>query len=140
MTPRELILNAAGRLREAGVPNPLEDSAFLLSSLCHQPPLNLRMDMETVLSQDILMKYDALLQRRGGVQPHRAEHRVVAVPRHQDDAVAAQDAREDLHSDPMDCSLPGSAVQGTVQARVLEWGAIAFSVITVTSSKYISLF
>ncbi len=69
MTPRELILNAAGRLREAGVPNPLEDSAFLLSSLCHQPPLNLRMDMETVLSQDILMKYDALLQRREAREP-----------------------------------------------------------------------
>ena len=28
-------------------------------------------------------------------------------------------------SDPMDCSLPGSSVQGIVQARVLEWGAIA---------------
>ena len=30
-------------------------------------------------------------------------------------------------SDPMDCSLPGSCVQGIFQARVLEWGAIAFS-------------
>ena len=30
-------------------------------------------------------------------------------------------------SDPMDCSLPGSSVQGIFQARVLEWGAIAFS-------------
>ena len=30
-------------------------------------------------------------------------------------------------SDPMDCSLPGSSVHGIVQARVLEWGAIAFS-------------
>ena len=29
--------------------------------------------------------------------------------------------------DPMDCSLPGSSVQGIFQARVLEWGAIAFS-------------
>ena len=29
--------------------------------------------------------------------------------------------------DPMDCSLPGSAVHGIFQARVLEWGAIAFS-------------
>ena len=32
-------------------------------------------------------------------------------------------------SDPMDCSLPGSSVHGILQARVLEWGAIAFSVI-----------
>ena len=31
-----------------------------------------------------------------------------------------------LH-DPMDCSLPGSSVHGIFQARVLEWGAIAFS-------------
>ena len=31
-------------------------------------------------------------------------------------------------SDPMDCSLPGSSAHGIFQARVLEWGAIAFSV------------
>ena len=30
-------------------------------------------------------------------------------------------------SDPMDCSLPGSSVHGIFQARVMEWGAIAFS-------------
>ena len=30
-------------------------------------------------------------------------------------------------SDPMDCSLPVSSVHGIFQARVLEWGAIAFS-------------
>ena len=30
-------------------------------------------------------------------------------------------------SDPMDCSLPGSSVLGIFQARVLEWGASAFS-------------
>ena len=29
--------------------------------------------------------------------------------------------------DPMDCSLPGSSTHGIFQARVLEWGAIAFS-------------
>ena len=38
-------------------------------------------------------------------------------------------------SDPMDCSLPGSSVHGIFQARVLEWGAIAFS----TDSFQISL-
>ena len=31
-----------------------------------------------------------------------------------------------LH-DPMDCSLPDSSAHGIFQARVLEWGAIAFS-------------
>ena len=30
-------------------------------------------------------------------------------------------------SNPMDCSLPGSSVHRIFQARVLEWGAIAFS-------------
>ena len=29
--------------------------------------------------------------------------------------------------DPTDCSLPGSSLCGIFQARVLEWGAIAFS-------------
>ena len=31
--------------------------------------------------------------------------------------------------DPMDCSLPGSSVHGIFQATVLEWGAIAFSIL-----------
>ena len=30
-------------------------------------------------------------------------------------------------SNPMDCSLAGSSIHGIFQARVLEWGAIAFS-------------
>ena len=32
-------------------------------------------------------------------------------------------------SDPMDCSPPGSSIHGIFRARVLEWGAIAFSVL-----------
>ena len=36
-------------------------------------------------------------------------------------------------SDPMDCSLPGSSVHGIFQARVLEWGATAFSTDPVQS-------
>ena len=34
-------------------------------------------------------------------------------------------------SDPMDCSPPGSSVHGIFQARVLEWGAIAFSLLCI---------
>ena len=34
-------------------------------------------------------------------------------------------------SDPMDCSLPGSSVHGIFQARVLEWGAFAFSTLAL---------
>ena len=39
-------------------------------------------------------------------------------------------------SDPMDCSLPGSSVHGNFQARVLEWGAIAFSGKTTYKALY----
>ena len=42
-------------------------------------------------------------------------------------------------SNPRDCSLPGSSVHGIFQARVLEWGAIAFS-ITVSSTTLIALY
>ena len=38
-------------------------------------------------------------------------------------------------SDPMDCSLPGSSAHGIFQARVLEWGAIAFSQIGLTVAQ-----
>ena len=31
--------------------------------------------------------------------------------------------------DPIDCSLPGSSIHGISQARVPEWGAIAFSAV-----------
>ena len=34
-------------------------------------------------------------------------------------------------SDPMDCGPPGSSIHGIFQARVLEWGAIAFSGLTL---------
>ena len=35
----------------------------------------------------------------------------------------------------MDCSPPGSSVHGIFQARVLEWGAIAFSASVVKALK-----
>ena len=38
--------------------------------------------------------------------------------------------------DPMDCSLPGSSVYRVFQARVLEWGAIAFSNTREPSLEY----
>ena len=42
-------------------------------------------------------------------------------------------------SDPMDCSPPGSSVHGIFQARVLEWGAIAFSWYNLHTIKFTSL-
>ena len=37
--------------------------------------------------------------------------------------------------DPMDYSLPGSSIHGIFQARVLEWGAIAFSNCTYINNQ-----
>ena len=42
-------------------------------------------------------------------------------------------------SDPMDCSLPGSSVHGILQARVLEWGAIALSIYLLVITNSLSL-
>ena len=39
-------------------------------------------------------------------------------------------------SDPMDCSPPGSSINGIFQARVLEWGAIAFSPTFIREEQY----
>ena len=47
-------------------------------------------------------------------------------PMHESESEVAQLCL--THSYPMDCSPPGSSVCGIFQARVLEWGAIAFSV------------
>ena len=38
-------------------------------------------------------------------------------------------------NDPMDCSLPGSSIHGIFQARVLEWGVIAFSEVQSRSQQ-----
>ena len=43
-------------------------------------------------------------------------------------------------SDPMDCSPPGSSVHGIFQARILEWGAIAFSDIKQMWKQYTELY
>ena len=45
-------------------------------------------------------------------------------------------------NDLMDCSLPGSSVHGIFQARVLQWGAIAFSewgIYGYFNSKYLTI-
>ena len=43
-------------------------------------------------------------------------------------------------NDPMDCSLPGSSIHGILQARVLDWGAIAFSYLdNILKSRDITL-
>ena len=42
--------------------------------------------------------------------------------------------------DPMDWSLPGSSIHGNFQARVLEWGAIAFSVFNSKTMQIVDLY
>ena len=42
-------------------------------------------------------------------------------------------------SNPIDCSLPGSSIHGIFQARVLEWGAIAFSERVSSDSQFFIL-
>ena len=42
--------------------------------------------------------------------------------------------------DPMDCSLPGSSVHGIFQARVLEWGATAFSKLKLSKDQKVSIY
>ena len=46
-------------------------------------------------------------------------------PMHESESEVAQSCP--TLSDPMDCGPPGSSIHGIFQARVLEWGAIAFS-------------
>ena len=43
--------------------------------------------------------------------------------------------RVQLFLDPMDCSLPGSSIHGIFQAKVLEWGAIAFLICKLSHIK-----
>lgn len=64
MTPRELLRQAACRLREAGVPDPEVDGALLLSHLTGQPPLALRLDSEHPLPDDVLDDFQSLLAQR----------------------------------------------------------------------------
>ena len=40
-------------------------------------------------------------------------------------------------SDPTACSLPGSSFHGIFQARVLEWGAVAFSEETLGQVQFL---
>ena len=50
-------------------------------------------------------------------------------PMHKSESEVAQSCP--TLSDPMDCGPPGSSIHGIFQARVLEWGAIAFSVLFI---------
>ena len=64
MTPRELIRNTSLRFHEAGIPDPVNDSALLLSHLCGKPPLELRLDSDTELNDTVVSAFMQLAGRR----------------------------------------------------------------------------
>ena len=69
MTPAVLLRETAARFRAAGVPDPETDASLLLSFLIGQPPLALRLDTETALSDTVLESYAALAARREAREP-----------------------------------------------------------------------
>ena len=64
MNPRELILSAAGRFRNAGIPDPENDAALLLSRLTGRRPLDLRLDMDTALDPSAVSSFESLASKR----------------------------------------------------------------------------
>ena len=62
---------------------------------------------------------------RKSLKHSRSLHKGVITSLHKGKREVAQSCPT-LHS-PMDCSPPGSSIHGILQARVLEWDAIAFS-------------
>ena len=64
VTPRSLIRETARRFDQAGIPDPLVDAAALLGWLTGRAPLSLRLDSDTVLPQEVLVRYEALCRRR----------------------------------------------------------------------------
>lgn len=64
MNPRQLLRETTALFRAHDIPDPEVDSAALLAHLTGRPPLTLRLDTDTVLADDTLAAYDALVQRR----------------------------------------------------------------------------
>ena len=68
-TIRETLRAAAARLTAAGVPEPMNDAALLLSHATGEPPLNLRADAGRELPQGTLAAYESLIARRESREP-----------------------------------------------------------------------
>ena len=64
MTPRDLIRNTANRFHSAGIPDPENDAALLLSHLTARPALELRLDMDTETDPALIAVYQALAEKR----------------------------------------------------------------------------
>ena len=64
MTCRELIRRASESFCAAGIPDPVNDAALLLSHLTGRPPLALRLDEETVLDPSVIDSFKSLSEQR----------------------------------------------------------------------------
>ena len=64
MTPRELIRSLSSRFREAGIPDPDTDASLLLSHLTGRPPLELRLDTDSPLSDSVVAACTELAEQR----------------------------------------------------------------------------
>ncbi len=64
MTCRELIRRASESFCAAGIPDPVNDAALLLSHLTGRPPLALRLDEDTVLDPSVIDSFKSLAEQR----------------------------------------------------------------------------
>ena len=64
MKPRELIRTCSDRFRSAGIPDPENDAALILSHLTGKAPLLLRLDEDTELSPSVLYAFNELAGKR----------------------------------------------------------------------------
>ena len=69
MTPRDLLKSASRRLADAGVTDPEVDASLLLSDILGKPPLFLRLDTDTIISEEALAIFESRLQRRLAREP-----------------------------------------------------------------------
>lgn len=69
MNSREKLRQAAAELREAGVPDPVYDSALILSWITGVPPLELRAGRETEMSEAREARFREMIRRRKGREP-----------------------------------------------------------------------
>ena len=64
MTCRELIRRTAEQFSAAGIPDPVNDAALLLSDLTGISPLSLRLDEDTVLDYRVVEAYQSYVEQR----------------------------------------------------------------------------
>ena len=63
-TPRNLLYSASRELEAAGVPDAMVDASILLSFLTGDSPLHLRLDTDTVLTDETITSFQTLIQKR----------------------------------------------------------------------------